>query len=53
MPADFLTALERQRYQTLPADLREEDLQARCWLTPADQQLACRSSPRRSAGMVW
>lgn len=39
MPADFLTALERQRYQTLPADLREEDLQASCWLTPADQQL--------------
>lgn len=39
MPADFLTALERQRYQNLPADLREEDLQASCWLTPADQQL--------------
>ena len=39
IPTDFLTALERQRYQTLPADLREEDLQASCWLTPADQQL--------------
>lgn len=39
MPADFLTTLERQRYQTLPADLREEDPQASCWLTPADEQL--------------
>jgi hypothetical protein len=39
MPADFLTALERQRYQTLPADLRKEDLQASCWLTPADEQV--------------
>lgn len=34
-----LPALERQRYQTLPADLREEDLHASCWLSPADQQL--------------
>lgn len=42
MPADFLSAPERGRYQTIPADLPQEDLVRYCFLSPTDHQLVAR-----------
>lgn len=39
MPAEFLSDLERERYQSIPSNLSQEDLIHYCFLSPTDRQL--------------
>lgn len=39
MPAEFLSDQERERYQSIPSNLSQEDLSRYCFLSNTDRQL--------------